>query len=80
MTGHRRPSRRRASEFGGSPGLVQPPVTPDGDPGHTPDASELAMLAKRGDPEGTRLPEHGDAEAELAWNGLEPLDKKGGRT
>lgn len=62
------------SEFGGSAGVVQPAITPNGAPGHTPDPSELASLQRRtGDPTGLTL--HEDltpAQITEALNGLEP--------
>jgi hypothetical protein len=35
------------SEFGGGPGLVQPPVAPDGSAGHNPTPSEVNAARSR---------------------------------
>lgn len=63
-----------ASEFGGKQqkNRVQPGITPNGDPGHTPTASEEMMLTyTTGDPSGLSDPDGG-----AAWNGLLPADEQ----
>jgi hypothetical protein len=66
-------SGERPTEYGGSPQRngIQPPVTPDGKPGHLPTSTEeLRLQYLTGQmADSTRKPDDGEAFA-----GLDPLD------
>jgi len=68
------PDALSPSEFGGKvqKNRVQPPVRPDGKPGHSPTPSEQLMLVyTTGTEDGAALPDDGEA-----FNGVLPLNEQ----